>query len=81
MQILLRSVNYQQCQKLKKLHQIALEGLKKLLQLIETMHGFYFDDGVILMKIDNTYKRLVAEKCFIKTYGQRDLNFQTDCIG
>ena len=35
---------------------------------IEIMHGFDFDDAVILMKIDNTYKRLVAEKCFIKTY-------------
>ena len=33
------------------------------------------------MKIDNTYKRLEAEKCFITTYGQRALNFQTDCIG
>ena len=23
----------------------------------------------------------VDEKCFIKTYGQRALNFQTECIG
>ena len=45
---------------------------------IETMHGFDFDIAVILIKIDNTFKRLVAEKCFIKTYGQRALNFQTD---
>ena len=47
---------------------------------IETMHGFDYDNAVILIKID-TFKRLVAEKCFIKTYGQRAINFQTDCIG
>ena len=37
------------------------------------IHGFDFHHPVILMKIDNTYKRLVAEKYFIKTYGQRAL--------
>lgn len=69
----------------KREHELSIKNIKLSTALsshaIEFMHGFDFDNAVILMKVDNTYKRLVAEKCMIKTYAQRALNYQTDCIG
>ena len=60
-------------------HELSIK--KKSSTALSSIHGFNFDGAVFLMKIDNTYKRLLAEKFFIKTYGQRALNFQADCIG
>ena len=69
----------------KREHELSIKNKKSWIapssHYIKTIHRFDFDDAVILMKIDNTYKRLLAETCFIKTYRQRVLHFQTDCIG
>ena len=50
----------------KREHEWSIENKKSSTamssQYIETMHGFDFDNAAILIKIDNTFKRLVAEK-------------------
>lgn len=44
-------------------------------------HKFNFADCKILYHEDNRVKREFIEKCFIKAYGSKAINFQRDCVG
>lgn len=48
---------------------------------IDNDHTFDFDNVEILSFEPNYNKRTTSEKCYIKLFGNRSINFHTDCEG